>query len=448
MKKLIISIILAAVPFAANAQETLTLKKAVEKTLENNYSIRVVKRSGEIAENNYSIGNAGMLPRIDAVAGASYAVNDIEMQLNVGGGMSGPPSDTTSTGPMTIDKTGSATKNYNAAVELNWTLFDGFAMFANYEKLEELKKKSDIEIQTAIEGTIQGLINTYYEAVKMEQNLNAMEKTLQISRDRYKRAKDRKEYGSGSRIEVLNALVDLNADSSSYMQMKLAFENMIRNLNFMMGEDINADIKLNSEAKFRDLPDFENLKKIAFEKNSSLNQALKEKRISELDYKAATALYYPRINFKTSYSYTKQENDAGFMISNMNKGVSAGISANWNLYDGNRSNIATQNASVAAAMKELRYKQVKEQIELNLVNAYENYEQRLEIYEMEKENIKTAEANFERAESLFKLGQLTSIDFRQAQLGLVRAENRLNDAKYSAKVAESELLLLAGIYFE
>ena len=56
----------------------------------------------------------------------------------------------------------------------------------------------------------------------------------------------------------------------------------------------------------------------------------------------------------------------------------------------------------------------------------------------------TSENNFERTKEQFKIGQVNSIEFRQAQLNLLNAELSRNQAKYDAKLAELQLLQLSG----
>jgi outer membrane protein TolC len=79
-----------------------------------------------------------------------------------------------------------------------------------------------------------------------------------------------------------------------------------------------------------------------------------------------------------------------------------------------------------------------------MLNAWEVYQNNLFIVNAEQTNLATNERNFERSEELFKLGQLTSLQFRQAQVNLLNAQTNLNKATYEAKIAELVLLQLSG----
>lgn len=83
-------------------------------------------------------------------------------------------------------------------------------------------------------------------------------------------------------------------------------------------------------------------------------------------------------------------------------------------------------------------------IERDFNNAWDDYHNKLNIYKLQEANIKTSQNNFDRTQEKFKLGQVTSIEFRQAQINLLNAELTKNQAKYSAKLAELELLKISG----
>ncbi|MFC2130922.1 TolC family protein [Bacteroidota bacterium] len=452
MKKLSIKILIITALMLnsflyVQAQETLTLVDAVTTALKNNYSIRIVKKTGEIAENNVSTGNAGMLPKVDASAGASYKVEDTRTELSLS--TRGGQTDTTqaqASGPTVIETTGSKSSNMNASINLNWTIFDGFAMFISYEKYEAIRDKSHIEIQLAIEGTIRNLVNTYFEALKLQQQLKILKENIDISRDRLYRTKDAYELGTALKVEVYKAEVDINVDSSIYLQTKLAYKNMTRNLNYILGRNITNDFELNEAVGFSEYLDFDELKSGTFDNNTSINKSIWERKISELDYEMINSMYYPRVIFQTGYSFLRNESGGGFMTLSQSNGFNIGMNASWNLFDGNKTSIQSQNAEVNMMINDIKYDDIKKQIELNLLNAYDTYTRRRELLNLEESNLKTSEENFNRSKELYQLGQLTSIEFRDSQVNLMNAKKRINEAEYSAKIAETELLLISGTF--
>ena len=86
-------------------------------------------------------------------------------------------------------------------------------------------------------------------------------------------------------------------------------------------------------------------------------------------------------------------------------------------------------------------------VERDFYNAQDDYQNRLAIYQVQENNIVTAKNNFDRTQEKLKLGPVTSIEFRQAQLNLLNAELSRNQAKYQAKLAELSVLQLSGNCF-
>ena len=94
--------------------------------------------------------------------------------------------------------------------------------------------------------------------------------------------------------------------------------------------------------------------------------------------------------------------------------------------------------------QEILKQQELETIESTLKNTFELYQNTLFIMEAQEQNVITNQNNFDRTQERYKLGQVTSIEFRQAQINLLNTQTALNNAKYDAKLIELELLQLSG----
>jgi len=430
MKSLILLLSMVILSLLSFSQEKLILDDAIKIALQNNYSIKLIKISGEIADNNASIGNAGMLPTLNVNANLGASSNDSKLELSTG---------------QSIDKKDNKSNNLGASAELNWTLFDGFAMFINYNKFNVLKDLSNTEIQFAIENTIYTLISLYYEALKLQLDLKSLNSNMQISRERLEKQKYRAEIGAGLSIEVLRAQVDLNRDSSAILQTNLALSNLKRNINYIIGQQLNTEFILDENINNFELFTLEYITESASKKNTSINNALINKQISEYDYKLIKSLRYPRIIFNTTYGTSKMTADAGMLTLNQNTGLSVGLMMSLNLFNGFKNNIQLQNMILSKEMTDYKYEDIKNQINLEIYNTYDEYIKRISIYELEKFNLITAEKNFIRSEELYASGQITSIELRDAQLNLLRSQNSINNALYQLKISEAELKHLAGL---
>lgn len=428
MKKIIYIILIISFSLSTFSQEVLTFRKAVENLLMNNYSIRLSKINQQIANNNVIPGKAGMAPKVDLTS--SYTLSNTEIELDLATGQK-------------IINSGNTTKTYNAGVQISQTLFDGMAMFVNLDKLEEFKNKSDIELKITIEGAVQSLASAYIQALKLQNTLLTLKKNLEQSNDRLQRLEIKKDYGAALQLEVLRAKVDKNADSSNYLKTELSYRNSIKNINFLMGNNIEANFVLDT-FKVDEVKELAKIREDARNNNNSILRAISNKQISEYDKKLVLSTFFPRISLTGGYTISGQESDAGFILLNQSNGVNGTISLSWNLYNGKQDEINRQNAELAIKMNEITEEQLRQQIDLNVLNNYDTYTRRLEILKFEKENLATAQLNFDRTNELFNMGLATSIELRQAQINLSASEIKIIDAELDTIQSLIDLKILSG----
>ena len=426
MIKKIVFILL--IPVILISQTDLSLQQAVERTLQNNYNILMVKKDLQIADNNISYGNAGFLPTLDAAASYRFSAEDSETKTSQG----------------TFPGNDNQVTNRSASLSMGWTLFDGFAMFARYDKFEELEKLNKIALQLEIETRLQELFNTYYQINMLDKSIKLLEETLKFSQDRLNFLNASNEYGATTGTEVLRAEVDFNTDNSNLKRQEVQKNAALNRLKYIMGEVNDTQYNLTSNLDFSDISDYNSLKEMAFERNSNIQQAMKNREISEYDEKIIEAAYYPNIRLNTGYSYSVQESDKGFILESSNQGYNATLSASWNLFSGFQTRIADQNTEILQEKQDLFIQSIRAVIEMNLMTNYQSYSNLKEILDLEIRNLETANENFERSKSMFKYGTINSLDLRQSQINLLATEQRIVNLKYEIKTFETMILMLSG----
>ncbi|OSY87822.1 transporter [Tenacibaculum holothuriorum] len=436
MKKIYVTIGVLLVSVSFYAQEVLTKEKAVEITLENNYDIRITKNNLETAKNNKSVYNSGYLPTVTGNAGANYSNNDTDVGFQDG----------------TVNSVkGAESKTYNASIGLNYTIFDGFNRQNTYKRLKENYNLTELQARQVMENTLTTLFLAYYEVGRLTENEETQKQALEISKKRLERAKYGFEYGQNTKLEVLNAEVDVNNDSITYIDVKRQLANSKRDLNVVLGRSVNTPVKVDTNVAYAinlNLPD---LLQNARDNNASLLQAKKNIEIGELNVKINKAGWMPNVGLTSSYAWNKSDNDATNAFSpttNVQTGIRAGLSLSWNIFDGGRTKTNVANAKIAVETQEIQKEQQEEQLERNVNNAWETYQNNLFSLQAQKKNVETNKLNFERTNERYKLGQISSIDFRQAQQNLINAELSLSRAKYNAKNSELQLLQLGGILLD
>jgi len=425
-----------------NAQEksigVLSKKEAMQQMLENNFGIQVTEKNIEIAENNADILNSRYLPSVFGLAGANW-------------------DRTSSVTDFSADEDGNVreaniingaeTTRYNASINIDWTLFDGLNRYYSYKQLKEQYNLTQLEARETIETTTTQLFSVYYEVARLQENITNLEQALTISQKRLVRAEYQFEYGQVNKLEILNAEVDIVTDSTNILNARQNLRNVQRDLNVVLGREIEDLKKVDTMITFVSPLLIDSYIEKAAQNNVNLLQVEKNIILTHYDRKIAKGLFLPTIGLTGSYGWNQSNNPASTFFpstTNNSDGLAAGASLRWNLFNGGSSVTALKNAKINIESQEIIKKQLTQQVTRDIANALGNYKNALTIYRLQEQNVTTSKANFDRSNERFKLGQITSIEFRQAQLNLINAQTSKNAAKYTAKVAEINLLQLTG----
>ncbi len=427
--------------FTGFAQESILSKEeAMALALENNFGIKVAQNQVEIADNNQSILNSGYLPTLTANAGASYNRDDIDVEF-----------------PGQFDEFGNPRPNfelnkaeaqrYNSSLSVDYTLFDGLGRLYNYRSLQEQYQLTELQARETIENTMLQLFSVYFEVARLTENVNVFKQALEISRDRITRAEYAFEYGQNTKLDILNAQVDVTNDSINLLNAKQQLANTKRDLNVVLNQNLNETFAVDTLVNFIPRLQLDEYIASAKENNVALLQTEKNLKINEYDIKVSRSGYLPTIGLSGSYGWNLNQNPpSAFFPGTNNTTYNLNLAARltWNLFDGGSTAVRVKNAKIAFENQDLLKKQVELEVDRDILNALDIYENRLAIYAIQEQNVITNENNFARSREQFQLGRITSIEFRQAQINLLNAQTNKNLAKYDAKLAELQLLQLTG----
>jgi len=428
--KIYILILIGNLSFQVKAQQILTKKEALKITLENNYGIKIATNNIAIAKNNKNILNANFLPTVSASTGTNYRIDNQEITRQDGSSTS-------------VD--GAVTKSYNASVNLNYTIFDGLGRKYNYEALKETYNLSELQARETIENTYLQLFTLYFQIARLSENNNNLKEALNISKQRLERAKYKHQYGQSTKLELLNAEVDVNNDSIAFINSKQQYLNAKRSLNIVLGQQKEITYDVETEVTFNKLVSFDELLNKVKANNVLLKKTEKNLAISEFNIKINKASYLPRIGLTTSYGWNKSQNPAtSFLAQSNSNGLNAGLNLTWNIFDGGNTKTRVANSKIAYDNQQILLQQQNETLENNLKNTWSMYNNKLFVLKAQEKNVISSQNNFDRTKERYNLGQVTSIEFRQAQINLINSKTAYNNTKYDAKLIELELLQLTG----
>jgi len=407
----------------------LTLEDAVKIALENNYDIRVAKNDLKIDQANADAGNAGMLPTVTANVIDNNGIQNA--------------SQTRTDGTITsLDNAKNNSLNYG--VGLDWTVFDGFRMFARYDQLKALEKLGEAQLKLTIVTKISDVNETYYNLVQQQQQLAALDTTIVISKQRLELAQNRFTIGKASKLEVLNAQVDLNTDRTNLLNAKNQYASTKIALNQILARDPKTDYRVVNFISVDKNLQLATLTDLAVKQNPQLQAQIINKSVSELQLKQVRAGRFPTLRLNTGYNFAETQSSIGFTSQTSSRGLTYGFSASMNLFDGFYQNRNEKIAKIGIENSQIAIEQQQNTLGAQLVSAYETYLTNIELSELEDKNEDIARQNLDITLEKFRIGTITSFEFRTAQLNFVNAQVRNSNAQYVAKLSEIGLKELAG----
>ncbi|CAH0226305.1 Toluene efflux pump outer membrane protein TtgC [Pedobacter sp. Bi27] len=428
-KKLKIFTLLLSLSLSGFAQEQLSLQEAITIALQNNYDIKINKNQVDIAKNNANIGNAGMLPNLTG----SYT----------NGGSIQNTRQTPATGPDRVI-TGAKSTNNSYGADLNWTIFDGFSMFANYDRLKELQKQGELNARLTILTTVADVITAYYDIVRQQQLVIAADSAMDVSVLRTNIAKTKLQLGRGSKLDVLTAQVDYNTDTSNYLQTKNALQVAKVRLNQLMVRDIGTSFSVVNNIDVDKGILFSKMAEMAEQQNPNVQNAFINQRIASLTLKSVRGARYPSISLNSGYSRANSTSPTGFNQKFAANGLTYGVTASLNLFNGFLQRQQERNAKIEIDNSILNLNKTKLDVNAQLLTAYQNYSTYLDLIKLEQRNVDIAKENLDITLAKYRLGSIAPLELREAQRNAIDAQNRFIEMQYQAKIAETTLKEISG----
>ena len=427
----LIAITCTVLALQAQPAPVYTLKSCLEQGLLNNYSLRIACNEEQVSRNNATLGNAGYLPTLDLSAGYKGTLNDTETKIRA-------------TGETTKDH-GVFDQTMDAGINLNWTIFDGFNITANYQKLKELERQGETNTRIAIEDLVANIAAEYYNFVQQKIRLKNFRYAVSLSKERLRIVEERYHIGNFSRLDYQQAKVDFNADSAQYMkQQELLHTSRIELNELMANKDVDElFIIQDSLISIDKILNFDELWNATLAINASLLQSEQNQTLARLDYKKVCSRDYPYLKLNGGYGYTLNKYDISANSRRSNLGLNVGVTVGFNLFDGNRRR-ERRNASIAVQNARLEREQVEQTLRADLSNLWQAYQNNLQMLNLERQNLIAAKENHEIAMERYMLGNLSGIEMREAQKSLLDAEERILSAEYDTKLCEISLLQISG----
>ena len=415
------------------SQDSLSLQQAIEIGLQKNFDIQLTQRNVTINQLMNNWGEAGRLPQINLNIGQNNTISDQRKN------------------PIAFAPYLFQSNDVSGNVVLNWTIFNGFGIRANKTKLEQLQIQSENTATLAVENTIHGIILAYYQAKMQREQLSLIFNLVQLTKEKYDQQVLKSNLGVGVKFELLQYENNLFSDSSSFYLQELAYLNSIRNLNLIMGEEIEKKWVLSSKIKPElNNKDLNTLKKEMLANNTNIKNQYINMSLNQQDIELAKSNFYPSINLNAGTNTsvgqlsTNDQNAPFPGASSRNLNYYANFALNFRLYDGGKVRRGIKALELQNEVNQIQLQQIQQQLELEITNAYELFQTRKKIFDLNKKAFIAAQENLEIARFKEKSGLINSFNFRDIEMNYLSTGVNLYQSSFDLLESNATLLKLTG----
>lgn len=414
-------------------QDSLTAEQAVAYALRNNYSIMLARQDSAVAAINYEYRNAAFLPRINASGTALFSNNNQKQTLADGSDR---------------NRSGIRTTNLTSAINLNWTVFDGFRMFLLRDQIDVAVNQGNLVIKSAVINTVASVINTYFDIVRQKQQLRNVEEQLQLANDRLRLAQYKFDIGAGIKPDVLQSQIDLNNSTAARLNQLALIDQRKQTLNQLMNVAPATDYKVSDTIPVETGLVLGNLLSNFAQANPELQLARTNIEAAELNVRLAKTARYPIVSLISAYNFNRTSNNQVINqfspLFNLNHGWNYGVTATIPILNNFTVKQQIRQAQLAVDFQNLQYRNQEQLLNTNLLNTFRSYEAQKQVVTTLDTSVGLARENLYIERERYRLGRTTFIELRQAEENVSTIITNLINARYNLKVAETELLRLRG----
>lgn len=416
-------------------QEVYDLSRCIKTGLERNFSLLVSRNKEEIATNNFTRGNAGMLPTITSTNRFGGTINTTNQNYKDG---------------SKVTTSDIHNNSGSASIDLGMTIFRGFQVQRTYEKLNEQRELEGFNTQMSVENLVSQIVsqyNYYIQQLILNDNLAY---AVSLSRERVRIDQQRYMLGGASKLEMLQSIVYLNADSSRLAhQNEVLRTSQIRLNELMATGDLGENIQLaDTLIQINQKLTYDDLLEQTLRDNTSLRIANKNQVITELDSKIIKSRSLPYLTMSSGYGFTYNRFGSSTISNQNGHGLNYGLALGIGIFDGFNQKRLQNNSLIEIESRKIQYQEVEQGVKADLLTIYFAYENNLRLLKLEEQNLSVARENLEIALERYKLGSLSGLELREVQKSLLDAEERLISVQYQTKIAEVSLFQISGRIME
>ncbi len=414
---------------ALAAQSLLTPEEAVNLALSQNFSVRLAQADADIAHQNNTAANAGLLPVVNLAVNETFTLSAFQQRLINGN---------------EFNALGAPFNNLNGAVQASWVIYEGGrARFAK-DRLQALDEQARLTLQAAVQQTTAQVLTAYYDVVRNRLQERATQELITLNEERLRIAEARVAAGVAAQPDVLQARLDLNQLRAALLQQQAATAASKGVLNQLLARAPQTPFEVVLQMDVAYAPDRERLLARAQAESPLILALQKSAEAAARAVDEANALRGPRITANGQFVALRTDNGAGFIRNNNQAGFAIGASLALPLYNGGNLKRQADVARISAEQAALRIEVQRLELETAIENQLVLFRAQQQALALEDENVQTARESLLISTERFRLGQTNALEVQAAQGALEQALLRQNLARFNLKISEIQLRLLTA----
>lgn len=428
-KHLLLVLLFTGLMVRANGQQVMSFEQVISTTLENNFAIRIERNTAQQIANQNNTGAIGYLPTVGITADQNWSSNNTRQEFFSG---------------QVNEKNDARNQSTTAAIRLDWTFFDGFAMFARDKRLQLQEDAASLNLTAQMEMQVYQAAVLFYTLAQHRKLHAVYVQAMELSRYRYEQTELKVRNGAASELQLIQARMDMTSDSATLLSHLKTMQEVKINLGTVMG--FTAETAFEIDGITPEIPEimWEQAAESAAAQNTTLLLAKADIAILTQQRKEAVANYYPQVSFYSQYAFTTSQNQVGILNSNRSFGPGVGFSLRWNILDRLANYTTIRNIDLQQNTAELRTMQHQQLIDSELQQCFNEYRYASQLVALESTGIADAGALFDIARQAYDSGSMTALELREIQFTAVQAINRQLTAELALQTAALNVSLTTG----
>lgn len=416
-----------------SAQQTLTLKEALNYSLQNNVKVRKSKLDIDGGKYKVQEVRAQALPQITGNAGLTYNPIIGKLVADFGGS------------PQSI-KLG---QNWNssAGVQLSQQLFNQ-QVFTGLQAARSSEEYYSLTSQLTEEQIIELVANNYYQVLVNRQQLNVIDTNIKNVKVIEKIISNQYKNGLAKKIDVDRIKVNLTNLETQREQTINAITQLENQLKFAMGMPVGTEITLPKTelTEVSSLPQFSD--SLSMDNRTEIKILDIQDKLLSLQRKAYVSEYYPSLALTGNYTYSSQSGGFDFLSSNaaaIGFGASSvGLTLKVPIFNGflTRSKVRQADVDIKKAREDRR--ESKNGLNMAYENAKIQLRNSMNTINSQKKNAELADEIYRSTQNNYNNGLASLTDLLDTENALTEAQNSYTQALLNYKIAEIQLIKSNG----